>query len=115
MPAQGGGWRASAPNYIVAMLTKIVPIGNSRGIRIPKATLDHCGFGEEVELQAKNGTLILRPVNTPRAGWSEAFAGMAGAKDDLLVQESAPASTQFDADRLIAGRHKPRLRLAEHR
>lgn len=80
------------------MLTKIVPIGNSRGIRIPKAMLEHCGFGEEVELQAKNGTLILRPVNTPRAGWAEAFAGMNAAKDDLIVQEEAPAGTTFDAE-----------------
>jgi len=80
------------------MLTKIVPIGNSRGIRIPKAMLETCGFGDEVELQAKNGALILRPVNTPRAGWAEAFAGMAAAKDDFLVQESAPVPTQFDAE-----------------
>lgn len=85
-------------NYIVVMLTKIVPIGNSRGIRIPKAMLDHCGFGEEVDLQTKNGALILRPVNTPRAGWSEAYTGMAAAKDDLLVQEAAPAPTLFDAE-----------------
>ncbi len=80
------------------MITKIVPIGNSRGIRIPKAMLQTCGFGEEVELQAKNGALILRPVNTSRAGWSESFAGMAAAKDDFLVQEEAPAATQFDAE-----------------
>ncbi len=80
------------------MLTKLVPIGNSRGIRIPKAMLEHCGFGDEVELQAKNGALILRPVNTPRAGWAESFAGMAAAKDDLLVQEDAAPVTQFDAE-----------------
>lgn len=78
------------------MLTKIVPIGNSRGIRIPKAMLETCGFGDEVELLAKNGALILRPVNTPRAGWAEAFTDMAAAKDDFLVQEEAPASTQFE-------------------
>ncbi len=80
------------------MLTKIVPIGNSRGIRIPKAMLDHCGIEGEVDLQAKNGALILRPVNTPRAGWAAAFVGMAAAKDDFLVHEDAPASTQFDAE-----------------
>jgi len=85
-------------NYFVVMLTKIIPIGNSRGIRIPKAMLDHCGFGDEVDLQAKNGALILRPIHTPRAGWSEAYAGMAAAKDDLLVQEAAPAPTKFDAE-----------------
>ncbi len=80
------------------MLTTIVPIGNSRGIRIPKAMLEDCGFGEEAELQVKNGALILRPVNTPRAGWSESFAGMAVARDDFLVQEDTRASTQFDAE-----------------
>ncbi len=80
------------------MLTKIVPIGNSRGIRIPKAMLEHCGFGEEVDLQAKNGALILRPIATPRAGWSAAFKNMAAAGDDHLVQEDAPAPTQFEAE-----------------
>lgn len=79
------------------MLTKIVPIGNSRGIRIPKAMLEHCGFGEEVDLQAKNGALILRPIASPRADWSAAFKGMAANSDDHLVQEDAPSSTQFDA------------------
>lgn len=85
-------------NYFVLMFIRIVPIGNSRGIRIPKAMLETCGFGEEVELQAKNGALILRPVNTPRAGWSEAFAGMAAALDDFLVQEDSPTVTKFDAE-----------------
>jgi antitoxin MazE len=78
------------------MLTKIVPIGNSRGIRIPKAMLEHCGFGEEVDLQAKNGALVLRAVKAPRAGWADAFGRMAAAGDDRLVQEDAPAATQFD-------------------
>ena len=79
------------------MLTKIVPIGNSRGIRIPKAMLEHCGFGEEVDLQAKNGALILRNVETPRAGWAEAFAKMGRAGDDRLVPEAVPTATTFDA------------------
>jgi antitoxin MazE len=80
------------------MLTKIVPIGNSRGIRIPKAMLEHCGFGEEVELQAKNGALVLRAVKATRVGWADAFGRMAAAGDDHLVQEDAPTATQFDAE-----------------
>ena len=87
-----------AGNYFVIMITKIVPIGNSRGIRIPKAMLDHCGFGDEVDLQAKNGALILRPIKVPRAGWAAAFSGMATARDDFLVHEDAPAATQFDTE-----------------
>lgn len=80
------------------MLTKIVPIGNSRGIRIPKALLDDCGFTEEAELQAKDGALMLSPIGTTRAGWSAAFRQMADAKDDFLVHEDAPSSTKFDAE-----------------
>ena len=80
------------------MLTKIVPIGNSRGIRIPKAMIEQCGFGDAVELQAKCGALILRPVKTPRAGWAAAFGRMAATGDDHLVNEDAPTATQFDAE-----------------
>jgi len=60
--------------------------------------LKHCGFGEEVDLQAKNGALILRPIATPRAGWAAAFSGMSAANDDLLVHEDAPTATQFDTE-----------------
>jgi antitoxin MazE len=80
------------------MLTKIVPIGNSRGIRIPKAMLEHCGFGEAVELQARNGALILRPVKRPRVGWADAFGRMATMGDDNLVHEDAPIATKFAAE-----------------
>jgi antitoxin MazE len=80
------------------MVTKIIPIGNSRGIRIPKAMLDHCGFGDEVDLQAKKGALILRPLNVTRAGWAAAFSGMATDRDDLLVHEDTPTATKFDAE-----------------
>lgn len=80
------------------MVTKIVPIGNSRGIRIPKAMLDDCGFGEEAELQVKNGTLILRPLNAPRAGWAEAFQQQAATGGGGMVHEDAPTGTKFDED-----------------
>lgn len=80
------------------MLTKIVPIGNSRGIRIPKALLDDCGFTEEAELQTKDGALVLRPIGRTRAGWSAAFEDMADTKADFMVHEEAPSKTQFDAE-----------------
>lgn len=80
------------------MKTKIVAIGNSRGIRIPKAMLEDCGFGEEVDLQAKNGALVLRPVAGIRVGWADAFKGMAAVGDDHMVHEDAPIATAFDAE-----------------
>jgi antitoxin MazE len=80
------------------MLTKIVPIGNSRGIRIPKTMLENCGFGEKVELQAKGSTLVLRPIKATRTGWASAFSRMDAAGDDRLVHEDAPTATKFDVE-----------------
>jgi antitoxin MazE len=55
------------------MKAKIIKIGNSKGIRIPKSTLKDCGFGDEVEMQVKKNNLILSPVKKPREGWAEQF------------------------------------------
>lgn len=48
------------------MKTRIVRIGNSRGIRIPKPLLEAAGLVGEVDVTAKRGTLIIRPIHSPR-------------------------------------------------
>jgi hypothetical protein len=60
--------------------------------------LEHCGFGEEVDLQAKHGALVLRAVKTTRTGWANAFRRMNAAGDDRLVHEDAPTVTKFDVE-----------------
>ena len=64
------------------MRSRIVKIGNSKGIRIPKPFLDQTGIGEDVELEVENNRIIVRPVSDPRKGWDDAFKGMAEAGDD---------------------------------
>ena len=52
------------------MITTIIDIGNSRGIRIPKPILSESGLGDQVELQVKKGEIKITPVpmrNTPVA------------------------------------------------
>jgi antitoxin MazE len=61
---------------------RIIPIGNSRGLRLPKALLERYGFGERVALVALEEGLLLRPLPTARAGWDEAFARMRELGDD---------------------------------
>jgi antitoxin component of MazEF toxin-antitoxin module len=62
------------------MQTQIVPIGNSFGLRLPKALLDalHLEKASHVSLQLRKDSIVLRPVplpkpkpsaKTPRAGW----------------------------------------------
>lgn len=44
------------------MITTIIAIGNSRGIRIPKLILNESGFEDQVELQVKKGEIRIVPV-----------------------------------------------------
>lgn len=67
------------------MITRIVKIGNSRGIRIPKILLEQSGLGDEVELEIKKDQLIIRPKKSVRQGWESAFRAMAKNKDDQLL------------------------------
>ncbi len=66
------------------MKLKIVAIGNSKGIRIPKPLLEQCGIAREVEIEAEGNTLVLRAVHKkPRIGWDKAFKAMAEQGDDV--------------------------------
>ncbi|MEW6349134.1 MAG: AbrB/MazE/SpoVT family DNA-binding domain-containing protein [Thermodesulfobacteriota bacterium] len=80
----------------MSVKARIIKIGNSRGVRIPKVLIDQVGFGEEVELEAKEDHLVIRPATCPRNGWEEAFRSMAEKGDDRLLDEPVP--TQFDED-----------------
>lgn len=67
------------------MIAKIVQIGNSKGIRIPKSLIEQIGAPEEVELVIKNKELIIKPLTSPRKGWDDAFKAMAENNDDRLL------------------------------
>ncbi len=80
------------------MKALLVPIGNSRGVRIPKPLIEQCGLTDEVDLDVQDGTILIRaPRVRPRAGWTKAFARMAREGDDKLEQPHFP-STQWDKD-----------------
>jgi antitoxin MazE len=76
------------------MRAKIVRIGNSQGVRIPKPLLEQAALGTDVELTVADRTIVIARAAPPRAGWSAAFAAMADAGDDALLDEPIP--TAFD-------------------
>ncbi len=80
------------------MKATIVKIGNSKGIRIPKAVFEQCGFGKEVELQVHNQELIIRSAHRAREGWDQAFATMAQHGDDELVDRVAESASTWDEE-----------------
>jgi len=69
------------------MITRIVKIGNSQGIRIPKLLLAQSGLRDEVELEVQNHNLIIRPKRSVREGWDIAFRAMAEKGDDQLLDK----------------------------
>ena len=78
--------------------TRIVKIGNSQGIRIPKLLLEQCNLGEEVELELEQDQIVVRPVHPVRHRWEEAFKAMSQRGDDGLLEGEALVSTTWDEE-----------------
>jgi len=78
------------------MKTKIVRIGNSKGIRLPKPLLEQVGLVDEVDLEVRDGELIVSPSDSVRAGWSKAAISLAKRKEDELLD--TPTLTRFDVE-----------------
>ena len=68
------------------MITKVVKIGNSRGIRIPKSVIQDSGLTDDVELEIGDGQIIIKSLTTNRSNWDSAFKKMAKNKDDVLME-----------------------------
>jgi antitoxin MazE len=76
--------------------SKVVKIGNSRGIRIPRTLLEQAGLTDEVELKVEGDKLIIQSVRLPRKDWGAKFAAMAELGDDHLVDHLS--TTEWDEE-----------------
>lgn len=55
------------------MQAKLVKIGNSYGVRLPKTVIDTCEFQSDLELIVKGKSVVLTAEKQPRSGWKEAI------------------------------------------
>ncbi len=76
------------------MKTRLVRIGNCRGVRLPRRLIDQAGLTEEVELHAEPGRIVVQAIRRPRAGWAEAARRMRERGEDRLLD--GPSRTRFD-------------------
>ncbi|MEO6191218.1 MAG: AbrB/MazE/SpoVT family DNA-binding domain-containing protein [Saprospiraceae bacterium] len=67
------------------MLTKIIKIGNSKGLRISKSILERYNIGEQVNIRLEEEYLIIEPIAKPRANWDIAFKKMSLKNEDKLL------------------------------
>ena len=69
------------------MKTKIIRIGNSQGVRIPKPLLEQSGISEEIEMVLRDNEIILRSSDITRKNWDRSFEKMAEQRDDTLLDQ----------------------------
>jgi antitoxin MazE len=66
-------------------IKKFISGQTQSSIPLPKVLLQQLGISDEVELEAPEGQLVIRPLQAARQGWEEHFQQMAAAGDDELV------------------------------
>jgi antitoxin MazE len=71
------------------MLVSVIPIGNSKGIRLPKNIINELKIEDKVEMEIHNKAIVIRRIEKkPRQGWADAFAEMHKKGDDKpLIQD----------------------------
>jgi len=77
------------------MRARLIRIGNSRGVRLPKLLIEEAGLADEVEITARRGAIVIVPAAGARAGWAEAAAALRG-REARGAEPSAP--TRFDEE-----------------
>jgi len=67
------------------METKLVVIGNSQGVRLPKSVIEQAGVRLEqpLRIEVRRGSIVLSPLGGVRGGWADAAAEAASSHEDL--------------------------------
>lgn len=69
------------------MKTKLIRIGNSQGVRIPKPLIEESGLTEEIEMILRDNEIVLRSAESTRKDWEASFEKMAEQGDDSLFDQ----------------------------
>ena len=76
------------------MKTRLIRVGNSRGVRLPKPLIEEAGLTDAVELRVRDGAIVIARVARARSGWAEAAQRMRERDEDDLLDPYT--STRFD-------------------
>lgn len=61
---------------------KLVSVGNSKGIRLPKALLQKYGWGDSLVLEEVEDGVFLCGKETNSLSWKETYRAMAAERED---------------------------------
>lgn len=82
------------PEQSEGVASKIIRIGNSRGVRIPKPLLEQARLEGQVRLRVVDAGILIERKEATRQGWSEAGELMRDRGETGLLDE--PTSTEFE-------------------
>jgi antitoxin MazE len=74
----------------------IIPIGNSKGIRLPKTVLEKYNIVDTLELILEKDHIILKPQTSARVGWEKAFKKMHESGEDQLLMNDVFEDENFE-------------------
>ncbi|MFP4397978.1 MAG: AbrB/MazE/SpoVT family DNA-binding domain-containing protein [Desulfonatronovibrio sp.] len=69
-------------NQIRTSTVKLVPIGNSKGVRIPKALIQKYGLKDSLLLEETDKGLLLRKKEENKLTWEDTYKSMADEKEN---------------------------------
>jgi antitoxin MazE len=78
------------------MKGKLVRIGNSRGVRLPRAVIEEAGLREDLEIRIEGRSVVLSSPARAREGWKDAAARMVEREEAGLLDPLA--ETTFDRE-----------------
>ena len=61
---------------------KLVPIGNSKGIRLPKTILEKYGWNDSLVLEETGQGLLLHSAQSDKLSWKDTFRAMSAESED---------------------------------
>ena len=76
------------------MKARLVRIGNSRGVRLPKPVIEDARLSEDLEIRVIDGAVVITSVVRPRSGCADAARTARDRGDDRPPDETP--STRFD-------------------
>ncbi len=78
------------------MQVSIIPIGNSKGIRLSKTILEKYNITDSLVLILEEDQIILKPKQVARQGWDKAFKEMHDNGDDKLLIDDVFEDETFE-------------------
>jgi antitoxin component of MazEF toxin-antitoxin module len=75
------------------MKLKVARIGNSRGVRLPAASLRRYRIGETVVMEERSEGILLRPTGpvVAKLSWEDTAREMAASREDWSAWDTAAA------------------------